>query len=90
MTAKVNTVNTNTETETYMTGRPIDYAKRVEGNPQRIFAEFEVGADGSLHVVEAHGEVKVNQFASRIKKLRARSVHRVLRNAGIKRTLTVN
>jgi hypothetical protein len=73
-----------------MTGRPIDYTKRVEGNPQRIIAEFEVGADGSLHVVEAKGEVKINQYATRMKKLKARSVHRVLRNAGIKRTLTVN
>lgn len=89
MTTMTNT-NYDGTTTTFMTGRPIDYAKRVEGNPQRIFAEFEVGADGSLHVVEAHGEVKVNQFATRVKKLRARSVHRVLRNAGIKRTLTVN
>jgi len=84
--------NTNIDgtTTTYLTGRPIDYSKKVEGNPQRIFAEFEVGYDGSLHVVKAHGEVKVNQFATRVKKLKARSVHRVLRNAGIKRTLTVN
>ena len=88
MTIKINN-NNDAKSETYMTGRPIDFNKRVEGNPQRIFAEFEVGADGTLHVVKAHGEVKVNQFTSRKKKLRARSVHRVLRNAGIKRKLTV-
>ena len=89
MTTMTNT-QTDGTTETYMTGRPIDYTKRDEGNPQRIFAEFEVGEDGSLRVVEAQGEVKVNQFATKFKRLKARSVHRVLRNAGIQRTLTVN
>jgi len=84
------TTYTNTNNETYMTGRPIDYTKNVEGNPQRIFAEFEMSEDGNIHLVEATGEVKVNQYATRFKKLRARSVQRVLRNAGIQRTLTVN
>ncbi len=84
------TTNTDGTTTTFMTGRPIDYTKRVEGNPQRIFAELQVNDDGTLHVVEAQGEVKVNQFATKFKKLKARSVHRVLRNAGIQRTLTVN
>jgi len=90
MTAKVNTVNTNTETETYLTGRPIDYTKTVEGNPRRLFVEFEMHEDGTIQVANATGEVKVNQYATKYKTMRARSVHRVLRNAGIKRTLTVN
>lgn len=73
-----------------MVGRPIDYNMHLKGNPFRVFAEFDVDSDGNMHVTEAFGEVKVNQFSTKVKKMRARDVHRVIRNASIKRKLTVN
>lgn len=76
--------------QTSMIGRPINFNKRLEGNPRRVFVEMEVQDDGSMHVVSAEGEVVVNQYAMKTKKLRARSVQRVIRNAAIKRCLTVN
>jgi hypothetical protein len=84
-----NIKQTEEGTTTYLTGRPIDFDKRIEGNPQNLVVDFTVNDDGSLQVKEAWGEVKVNQYATRVKRLRARSVQRVLRNAGITRQLTV-
>jgi hypothetical protein len=51
---------------------------------------MEVNPDGSIHVTGAEGEVVVNQYSTKTKRLRARSVQRVIRNAALKRELTVN
>jgi len=80
----------NNDMQATMVGRPIDFNKRLEGNPRKLFVEMEVQNDGSLHVVSAEGDVVVNQYSMKTKKLRARSVQRVIRNAALKRHLTVN
>lgn len=79
-----------TDNENTVLGRPINFNKKIEGNPRRLLVEMEMNPDGSIHVTGAEGEVVVNQYSTKTKRLRARSVQRVIRNAALKRELTVN
>jgi|TARA_R100000084_G_C4512218_1_gene82966 hypothetical protein len=74
-------------------GRPIEYgpvAFAENARPKSVTVTFTRDTNGSYHVDEASFENVVNQHQAYDVRLNARAVMREIRNAALKRKLTVN